>query len=67
MEAILAQRFAPLNFSTILGFPNPVLSFLECILREYIREIIFPSIMKILVDLIVCNRNFGFNILLEFE
>jgi hypothetical protein len=30
MEAILARRFAPLNFSTIPGFPNPVLSFLEC-------------------------------------
>ena len=24
MEAIVAQRFAPFNFSDILGFPNPV-------------------------------------------
>jgi hypothetical protein len=30
MEAILTQRFAPLNFSATPGFPNPVLSFLEC-------------------------------------
>jgi len=31
MEAILVRRFAPLNFSTIPGFPNPMLSFLECV------------------------------------
>jgi hypothetical protein len=30
MEAILAWRFVPLNFSVILGFPNHVPSFLEC-------------------------------------
>ena len=24
MEAIVARRFAPLNFSDIPGFPNPV-------------------------------------------
>jgi hypothetical protein len=30
MEGVLVQRFAPLNLSTIPGFPNPVLSFSEC-------------------------------------
>jgi hypothetical protein len=30
MEAILAWRFAPFNFSAIPGFPNHVPSFLEC-------------------------------------
>jgi hypothetical protein len=30
MEAILARRFAPLNFSIVPGFPNIVPSFLEC-------------------------------------
>ena len=24
MEAIMAQRFAPFNFSNVPGFPNPV-------------------------------------------
>jgi hypothetical protein len=30
MEAILARRFAPLNFSVVPGFPNPAPSFSEC-------------------------------------
>ena len=29
MEAILARRFAPFNFSAILGFPHPVLTMTE--------------------------------------
>jgi hypothetical protein len=29
MKAILAQRFAPLNFSVVPGFPNPAPSFSE--------------------------------------
>jgi hypothetical protein len=31
MEAILAQRFSPLNFSFVPSFPNPAPFFLECI------------------------------------
>jgi len=30
MEAILARRFSPLNFSAVPGFPNHVPTFIEC-------------------------------------
>jgi hypothetical protein len=58
MEAILARRFAHLNFSSIYGFPNPVPHLSEWgDLLPIFREEKDDDLVQYLIDLHQCMEH----------